>query len=366
MFRINESGSNNFDFLRLSMAVLVIFSHSFILGSGSYRAEPIYVISRGFSTGGGLAVDTFFIISGYLVTASFMRSKSLWSYLKKRVLRIYPGFIGVSIFNLLVVVPLSLGVLKGSNTFHRAIFVVLKMCTLAGVVCLHSFTKNAVSGIDGSLWTIRYEFACYLCLAGLGLLGVLRSRRACALLFVPLWIASIVVEFMFPASSAAEGAIQYGSYMRDVMIHSAHFAPIYMAGVLAYLYRDKFRFRPSWALISLAVLLVANALPAGMAVAYPLAGMYLVFFLAYLPTEHLAMAGRFGDFSYGTYLYAFPIQQLIIQHFGGQVNPIVLFLLATPPTLLAAFLSWHLIESRFLPKSRMRRAEKRVESLVIS
>ena len=85
--------NNNFDLLRLALAILVIFSHSYQLVTGGETAEPLHAATRGQLSSGLLAVGWFFAISGYLITQSWENSRTLWSYLKKRVYRIYPGFI---------------------------------------------------------------------------------------------------------------------------------------------------------------------------------------------------------------------------------------------------------------------------------
>jgi peptidoglycan/LPS O-acetylase OafA/YrhL len=81
---------------------------------------------------------------------------------------------------------------------------------------------------------------------------------------------------------------------------------------------------------------------------FPVVGAYLVLVLAFHPSIRLHNWNRFGDFSYGTYLYAFPVQQLVMQWIGHPVLPWKLFFIATPATIGCAFLSWHLVEKWFL------------------
>ena len=83
-----DSRKNNFDFLRLALAILVIYSHAFPLGIGSELDEPFHRLTHGQVTGGAIAVNSFFIMSGFLIAASAQRSRGVWSFLKKRLARI--------------------------------------------------------------------------------------------------------------------------------------------------------------------------------------------------------------------------------------------------------------------------------------
>ena len=103
-----------------SLAVLVIFSHSFLIRAG-YNSDPFIRFSRGQTTGGDIAVNLFFIMSGYLISASYLRSAGILDYLGKRVRRIYPGFIASMLFGALVILPLSGGVLNGGTPVGRLV-----------------------------------------------------------------------------------------------------------------------------------------------------------------------------------------------------------------------------------------------------
>lgn len=332
--------------MRLFLASLVIFSHSYTLVSGTIHDEPFIKATHGYVSGGLLAVDTFFLISGYLVAASLVRSRSMWSYFRKRISRIYPGFIGVTLFNLLVVAPLASGHLRGSTFLSRAASAIFRTLTLSDLRWVGAFSSNPVPGVvDGSLWTIPFEFSCYIILAVMGLCGIMRSRRACLIVFSLSWLVmiaySVYVRYFNPR-------VNHLALEREI-----HFVPIFLAGAAVYLYRDKLQFSSLWAAVSLVVLCAVSNLPDGWNFAFPFAGAYLAFFLAYNPFIRLMHFARYGDFSYGTYLYAFPIQQLVVLRWGGQMSPIVLFCIATPLTLIAAIASWFLIERWFLSRTRM-------------
>jgi peptidoglycan/LPS O-acetylase OafA/YrhL len=346
MFRIQDSASNNFDFLRLFCAVLVILSHSYTIATGTPADEPLVRVTHGYVAFGQIAVDVFFVISGYLVTASLMRSMSIWSYFRKRISRIYPGFIGATLFSLLFVGPLAAGSLQGTTVLSRAALVIFRTLFLSDLRWRGAFSGNPLRGdVNGSMWTIPFEFACYVMVAILGLCGVIRARRACLLLFAICCVAKIGFSIY---------VWKFNPAIRDEFVaRGISFLPLFLAGAVGYLYRDRLEFRAPWAVVSLLTLGAVANLPYGLGCVFPLAGAYLVLFLVHSPQIHLNHFGRHGDFSYGVYLYAWPIQQLVVQRVGGPMKPLALFFLATPLTLAAAILSWFLIERRFLSRSRL-------------
>src|SRR4051794_11831245 len=94
MWRSDLLRSNNFDFFRLAMATLVIYSHTFPLLYGSNQGiEPLARVTGGQLTFGALAVDVFFIISGFLITMSWQHSRGTFDFLKRRLRRIAPAYL---------------------------------------------------------------------------------------------------------------------------------------------------------------------------------------------------------------------------------------------------------------------------------
>ncbi len=130
--------------------------------------------------------------------------------------------------------------------------------------------------------------------------------------------------------------------------------PYYLAGVIFYLFRDRLRLDWRGAIVAMIGLGVGAVVPFGMAVALPTLGTYVLLCLAFSPHMKLHDVARFGDFSYGIYLYAFPIQQLLVLWISHDVNPYLLFSLALPPTVVAGMLSWYVVERRFLQRVKRR------------
>ena len=343
-----DGRANNFDFLRLALAALVLYSHSYPLGGTPEALEPVMRLTHGQMTGGAVAVDLFFVMSGFLITASAERSRSLRSYFQKRVLRIYPGFLLLVCLTVLVALPLSGARWSEPGVAGRVGNVLLQTLRLREFDTTGAFARNPYPGsINGSVWSIQYEFWCYVGVAGLLTAGLLRRRGAVLAVFA----AALVWGVLYQVRGWSVGGKFLGVLLGWPTLW-ARLLPLYLAGVVFYLFRGRIRLH--WGLVAgaVAALAVACWVPFGMTAAFPLAGTYLVFFFAFTPLVWLHRFGRFGDFSYGTYLYAFPVQQVLIQAIGHAVAPWILFAAALPVTLLLAVASWYGVERRFLQPVR--------------
>lgn len=339
---------NNFDFMRLSLAVLVIYSHGYALGLGSEASEPFVRLTRGQVSGGVIAVDTFFVMSGFLIAASAERSRAVGSFLRKRVARIYPAFLVAALLTALLVVPLGGGrfvysdwPMKIGNFLWKSLW--LTEFSYTGVFANNPFPNV----INGSTWSIPYEFWCYIGVAVLLVFGILRRRTIVLGIFVASWIVSI----LFRVEGWILGGKQLGLVFGPPQIW-ARMLPLYLAGVVFYLYRDRIPLRGWIAALSLAAMVGASFFYSGWTIFFPLAGTYLAFWFAFTPAVRLWHFACFGDFSYGTYLYAFPMEQLVARWFGHLVAPALLFACATPLTLAFAVASWYGVERHFLAPQR--------------
>jgi peptidoglycan/LPS O-acetylase OafA/YrhL len=338
-----QDRSNNFDFLRALLAVLVIFSHSYALLDSSSIRDPLYLATHrqmGFSY---IAVNLFFVISGFLITASWMRSRSTGDYLLKRALRIYPAFAVMSLFCLLVIGPLSvddarsyLRSLSVSQYFTRLLR--FRLPDQAGV-----FANLPEAGmVNGSTWTILYEFICYILVLALGILGVLSRRALVVGLFAAAFSSYIWQEYRgLPLLSGGGG-------LGGLLLSPAYprFLTYFLSGAVFYLYRDVIpHSRWAFALASVATLV---SFAGGLTLTLPIFGSYLLLHTAFNRSLKLQGFARRGDLSYGLYLYAFPVQQILIQYYGEHLGPLSLTIAATALATILAALSWHLVEAPFL------------------
>lgn len=196
----NNRNSNNLNFLRLFFALLVLLSHAFEIVDGNRQRE---ILTRLFGTVsfGDLAVDGFFLLSGYLIVQSWTYTPIPSQFLRNRVLRIYPAFIIATLICALIVGPL--GATKTYfDSFDTTEF--LKgILTLQAPVVPSTFSGTPYAMTNGSMWTISLEFCCYLLVLVAGLLGVIRQRWLWALLTALIFVLALMFKFDLPPADFA-------------------------------------------------------------------------------------------------------------------------------------------------------------------
>lgn len=343
--RIVQSGghTNAFGFLRLFFASLVIVSHSAQMKYGD-SSHDVLTKLFGSITAGELAVDFFFAISGYLIAASFLSDPDWFAFLKKRVARIYPAFIVASLFSLFVVTPLAgvplhdvVSAIGGLP--HALISVLLLQAPDATGIFARSFYPE----LNGSMWTIAYEFRCYLLILVLGLLGVLRQRW----LMLALTVALIVVYIAVPGA-----ALQHIDDRLQPWLGSGEFVvtmrltPVFLLGTVFTLFRNDIAFTKPRVAIAIVALCLCLHFHRVAHVGIGLFGGYIVFAIAMFGRNSvISRINNRNDISYGVYLYAWPIGHLLIWYY-----PAIPTWLATLLTLVLSFgfgwASWHGLEKR--------------------
>lgn len=352
---------NNFDVIRFALAAAVVISHSYsLLGPTAAEREPLFVLTRGQATLGYVAVCGFFVISGYLITMSWERCRSTGDFLRRRARRIYPGFAAASCFGVLVALPLSGRGFPGATDLAYAVYqiVFLEMPLFDSGV----FPHNPLPGfLNGSLWTIRHEFWCYIAVAGAGAMGVFRGAGRWLLASALVTSLALLVavrgfgwDVGWPMSLAGR---PLGAWLFALLGSSKAWpglASAFIAGACYYLVRDRVPLRgvvgAALAIGATAVMAVTALTPPLFAVVLPVAIAFPLFWLAFLPSRFAGFA-RYGDYSYGVYLYAFPIQQLIACYSPGISVP-VMALISLPLSVAAGMASWNLVERWFVrPKA---------------
>ena len=322
--------SNNFDLLRLAAAISVIFSHAFLLSEGSEAREPLRWLT-GQAVLGVVGVFVFFVISGFLVTQSFEATRSAPRFAAKRALRIYPGYAACILILGFVLGPLVTRLPLGDYLAHPRLwdFVLSNLVFnvehngLPGV----RFTGFSVGDIvDGPLWSLPCELVMYLIVLVLGSLRLLRL-----VVLLPLFALGLAcLWFDTAASDYFLGAVGW-------------LLSFFVAGMILHRLDRRWVRNRKLALAAL-IGLIASAPLHLFILLFPLFGAYLVLYLAFEPSLPVIAAARFGDLSYGLYIYGWPVEQALLYATEGRLAWWQLFPAALVVTAGIAFLSWHLVE----------------------
>lgn len=285
---------------------------------------------------GGIGVDGFFIVSGYLIAKSFETSEGVLSYLWKRVLRIYPAFIVAFLICVAIVAPLADGNPLSVGDWFRQL---AHMFLLAPPEVPGVFNGMPHAALNGSMWTISYEFRAYLVVAALGVMGLLRQRYVVLVLAVALVVAN---GFQLVPAIKLPAAALFG--MLDVNVR---LVGLFLSGTCFYLFRDVIRYDWRVALAAAAALFGAMFSIHLAEPAIALLGGYLVFWFAFKAPLSAVSDRLRDDVSYGMYLYAWPAQGLII-YYGWTSSHWVVTAMATLISVVLGFVSWKIVEAPML------------------
>ena len=327
------SRNNNFTLIRILLAWAVLYGHSFVTQPFPGIQDPLKEIFQGSTWIGAIAVHGFFAISGFLVAASLLR-RGIVDYLISRILRIFPALIVCVSASVFILGPF-LTTLSVNDYFSHAktwdylgnaLGIVRMEWVLPGV-----FTENARPSANGSLWTLTVETRCYLLLGALTFFGFRANK---------------LMGNMLMLTIVAVGLISFETIPLLGVIPKWSRPAVYFAiGVLLYLNRHNVPLDYRIALLAV-VLGFLSFGETWFQYVFPPALTYLIFYLAY-NTRPLSTDAVVGDISYGIYIYAWPVQQIVAQTFPTETpyfNMVTASLIVVP----LAWLSWHGIEKRML------------------
>ena len=285
-----QGRDNNFNLIRMIAASAVIVSHSFPLSLGMAAIEPAHGLIAPLDLGKA-AVRVFFVISGFFILQSFDRRSSAAAFALARSARIIPALLIV----LAVTSALaSLGLSFAENPFPNA--------------------------VNGSLWTLYYEVVCYCVLALAGLCGLYKNGR-------------------FPAFLIAFGMVYAAIQFRvlPLKLAYAYLSLPFVFGMAIYHFRRNIPL--GWP-VALGLTTVAIAAPSDATWSLAL-GYCALWFGA--TASWLRPYNRLGDYSYGTYIFAWPVQQIVALLMPG-IGPFGMMLIALPTVWVLGVLSWHFVE----------------------
>ncbi len=342
----SKAGRNQvFDLLRLFFATLVLLAHSSEFIDGNRSRELFSRLTHSDMSAGALGVDGFFLLSGFLIVQSWQRDPEFFNFLRKRVLRIVPGYLVAVLLSTLVVGLLAPGV----PGFFRGLgrHFLWGICFLSYPQTPPAFAGTHFALVNGALWTISYEFRCYLLVAFLGVLGLL--QRTWLWLMLTIMFAAAMVNL--PALEKYSWHGFHKNLIFGGLTDECRFVFIFLVGGCFYLFRDRIRFHP--ALLCVAVLaIVATAVraPRHFEMSMVIFGSYLLFYIGHASSRWGPARRKFPDISYGVYLYGWPVLGLGIWYLHPP--PLLLFAISVPVCFSLGWLSWHYVERPMLTLKR--------------
>jgi len=331
-----KNRDNNFNLLRIFFALFVIYVHSFDLLK---QVDPISgFLNKKLSI---IGVEGFFIISGFLIFYSFRRNfenKTILKYFVSRFLRIFPGLIFMVFFTgiFLGVFYTTLSLTEFFTHKHTIKYFIYNSTLMKNIVYVLQgvFENNPLRAVNGSLWTLPYELLFY-CLIPFIFFIVKTSKTRLALVLILLISCNYFYFDLFVFVSKIFPFLP--KYFYSLFLS-------FLVGVFYCLYKDNIKLKFSFFILSLIVFILS------IKVTFPLSEVisifsfaYIVFYLSAVRLLNIRDYNKLGDYSYGLYIWAFPIQQLIIHH-KLNINPYMLCFLSSFLTLLFAIASWKYIE----------------------
>jgi len=347
---IYDRKNNSFDDIRFMLATLVLFVHSYALLYGEGGEKDFFITLVNYQLGlGSIAVYGFFILSGFFMIQSLESKSSLAQYTKNRLLRIIPAFwmsLGISAF---ILVPI---ISNQGNIFSFEDGSALDFFTKAGSFHIFGYawtitgafpTNPTVDGINGSIWTLKHEIALYFILPLIVWLS--HGRRVLLLVifvvFFILALANILTDFMIFNIPCCRGWVFASNEYNSFII----FASYFFAGVVIYQYREYFEV--SKRLFAFAFVLFILSMFFGNLKIITLIALPLLI-ITFGATFKRKVFSKTGDYSYGMYIYAFPVQQTLVHFYREDMNVYLFFVASFVITLILSIISWHLMEKIIL------------------
>jgi peptidoglycan/LPS O-acetylase OafA/YrhL len=324
---------NSFGIIRLAMAIAVLVSHSYWFTTGSKVADPL-VRWTGHSIGEH-AVQVFFFLSGILVAQSLLRSRSVLNYAVARSLRIFPALIVCVALSALVLGPMFThgGLIQYFTDKQLPLYVMKTLMLVTGSAPLPQLFQNQPlpDMVNVSLWTLKYEVLCYIGFGFIGAIGLLNDR-------LRPYTSALLVALVALVFVGRPKPLETYTFLDNLR----YFALYFYAGVVAYLLRNHVRIS-GLILIPLALAFAALIGTRFGELACCLFLGYATLWTANFTFGPLRAFTTDNDYSYGVYIFAGPIQQLVISllpDYGATAVSLHALSIALP---LAVF-SWELIE----------------------
>lgn len=329
---------NNFDILRFFLAFSVFMSHLYDLTLCEQLKFLRYIFYPDF------AVKSFFVISGFLIFMSYENTSSLRQYFLKRARRIYPAYITVIVLCALLGVFLTSLPLQAyftSREFIKYVFFNFTFLNFIQPNLPGVFTHNINGAVDGALWTIKIEVLFYL---SVPIITIFFRRINKIIIFSAFYILSYTYCHILLGISQETGKTVFAELARQLPGQLCYF----LSGTILYYFFDYFR--PKYKIIfPVSVLLYALVSFLGIDFLKPVLLGFIIISFAFIDFGAYNF-GKYGDFSYGLYIFHFPIIQILYSLGLFSISPQLAACFALIAALVSAYLSWNIVEARFLKR----------------
>ena len=326
--------SNNFDLLRFLFAGTVCLVHTYQLSG----YKELGIITTFLSS--KIAVEAFFIVSGFLIFMSYERSSSTSSYVKKRIRRIFPAY---SVVVMLCALGLFFISSEHYSEYFSSTWIKYVLANLSFLNFIqHSlpgvFENNKLTAVNGALWTLKIEVMFYL---SVPIFVYLFRRFSCLPILALVYFTSVVYVFILSILAENSDLDLYSVLSRQLPGQLSYF----MAGAFFYYFLQVFE-KNSKYFVSFAILVLSINTAFSLSFIEPFAIATLVIFFGLF--LYIGNFGKFGDISYGVYILHFPIIQIFINQGWFKESPWLFLITITVATSVGAMFMWHFIEKKFL------------------
>lgn len=337
---IAKGRNNNLDIMRFIAAMLVIFSHSVPISMGAERADAISEWTDGRLSFGAIAVGVFFVTGGYLIAGSAERKNTVKAFFKARCSRIFPQLIFVTVLMTFIVGPIISGLTMGEyyrssgswKYLLNSVFILQH--NLPGV-----FDGNIYGNtVNGPLWTLPVEFMCYI---------------MCFIAYKIRIMSKEVFKFTIPIAiimailSIISGNVFMITVLRPVIL--------FYIGMGIYVYRSKIEINSLIGTISILLFIFCIFIKAD-SVAMYIIFPYMIYYIAFGLKYKFYNFGKRGEFSYGMYLWGWPVAQTICMIFGGEMHWLLNAVLTSIVASILGIVNYYVIDYNINRLQKKRKA----------
>ena len=337
---------NNFNFLRFYFAFVVVIGHIIVIS----EVKDFQFLAPYFST--YTSVTAFFCISGFLITQSYFNSTSVRSYFRKRAARLLPAYVLVIVLSAIFLSLLSQYSI--SEYFKNPQLLKYVLANLSFLNFIEPnlpgvFLQKGLSpDVNGALWTLKVEVCFYLIVPALLLLAERIKRKY--LLFIGLYLLSIIYKNSLEYISQVNQNNTYAMLAHQL----PGFISYFVCGIALFYYQSTFqKYKIRFLISGLVVYLLERNLE--LEILTPLSLSLLVFTVAF-SIKQLNSFGKYGDISYGLYLFHCPIiKAATYLGYFQKYNPFFVALIVILVVVGVSLASWHWVEKGFLKRAHSSR-----------